>query len=159
MSPQERRTATIAVLVGGDPFAGVTSAARIAPVKIEHVAFQVADPRAVARWYCEHLGTTIKRAQSVPPYGHFLADSAGTVMLEFYSHASVPVPDYRAMNPMLLHVAFSARDIDAERARLIAAGAMPEGEAQTNPDGDRLAMLRDPWGLAIQLASRAAPMV
>lgn len=128
-------------------------------MKIEHVAFQVADPVAVARWYGEHLGMTIKRAQSTPPFGHFLADSAGAVMLEFYSHQTVPVPDYRSMNPMLLHVAFAARDVDAARATLIAAGATPEGEAQTMPDGDRLAMLRDPWGLAIQLASRVSPML
>lgn len=128
-------------------------------MKIEHVAFQVTDPVAVARWYVEHLGMTIKRAQSAPPFGHFLADSAGAVMLELYSHPTVPVPDYRSMSPLLLHVAFSAKDVDAARAKLIAAGATPEGEAQTNPDGDRLAMLRDPWGLAIQLASRLSPML
>ncbi|MEZ4702532.1 MAG: hypothetical protein R2834_19520 [Rhodothermales bacterium] len=38
---------------------------------------------------------------------------------------------------------------------LIAAPA----SAQTTPAGDALAMLRDPWGMAIQLCSRAEPMV
>jgi len=37
--------------------------------------------------------------------------------------------------------------------------ATPEGEPFTNPAGDEVAMLRDPWGLAIQLIHRADPMI
>ena len=43
-------------------------------MKIEHTAYQVADPPAAARWYVEHLGLTIKRSQDASPFGHFLAD-------------------------------------------------------------------------------------
>ena len=32
------------------------------------------------------------------------------------------------------------------------------GEAETSPAGDDLAMLRDPWGFALQLVKRAKPM-
>ena len=42
---------------------------------------------------------------------------------------------------------------------MIAAGATPAGEVTTSPVGDQLAMLRDPWGLAIQLVKRSRPMV
>jgi len=128
-------------------------------VKIEHVAFQVAEPAAAARWYAETLGFTIKRAESASPFGQFLADDSGTVMLEFYRNPRLPVPDYAAMDPVLLHVALVADDVRATRERLIAAGARPEGDVTVNAGGDELAMLRDPWGLPIQLVRRREPMI
>lgn len=128
-------------------------------MKIEHTAYQVDDPVALARWYVDHLGLKVKRAQSAAPFGYFLADDSGTVMLEFYRQAHLPVPDYRAMDPLLLHLAFLASDVPAARAKLMAAGAAPEGDVITNAAGDEVAMLRDPWGLAIQLIKRADPMI
>jgi glyoxylase I family protein len=128
-------------------------------VKIEHAAYQVGDPVALARWYVDHLGMTVKRAQTASPFGHFLADDGDAVMLEFYANPRVQVPDYRAMDPLVLHIAFSAEDVAATRTRLIAAGATPEGDVQQNDAGDELAMLRDPWGLAVQLVSRRIPMI
>ncbi len=128
-------------------------------MKIEHTAYQVDDPVALSRWYVDHLGLTVKRSQSASPFAHFLADDSGTVMLEFYRQTHLPVPDYRSMDPLLLHLAFLADDLPAVRARLMAAGATPEGDVITNPAGDEVAMLRDPWGLTIQLIKRAAPMI
>ena len=128
-------------------------------MKIEHTAYQVADPVALATWYVAHLGLRVKRSQNVPPFGYFLADDGDTVMLEFYRQDAMPVPAYRSMDPLLLHLAFLADDVPGTRARLIAAGATPEGEAFTNATGDKVAMLRDPWGLAIQLIRRADPMI
>jgi glyoxylase I family protein len=63
------------------------------------------------------------------------------------------------MDPLLLHLAFRANDVAAERARLIAAGATPVGDVMTNETGDTVAMLRDPWGLAVQLVKRIDPMI
>ena len=128
-------------------------------MKIEHTAYQVEDPVALARWYVEHLGMTIKRAQSASPFGHFLADDGDAVMLEFYANPTVAVPDYGRMDPLILHLAFSADDVAAARARLIAAGATPVGDVQHTEAGDVLAMLRDPWGLAVQLVRRRTPMI
>ena len=128
-------------------------------MKIEHVALQVGDPAGVARWYVEHLGMVIKRAQGASPFGHFLADDAGAVMIELYCNPSLAVPDYRSMDPMTLHLAFSAADVDTDRARLLSAGATAEGDVQMNDAGDRVAMLRDPWGVAVQLVRRATPMI
>jgi catechol 2,3-dioxygenase-like lactoylglutathione lyase family enzyme len=137
---------------------GSSSAHKIGRVKIEHTAYQVEDPVALARWYVTNLGLSIKRSQSEAPFGYFLADDGDTVMLEFYRQ-SLPVPDYRSLDPLLLHLAFLADDVAATRTRLIAAGATPEGEAFRNAAGDEVAMLRDPWGLAIQLIKRADPMI
>jgi catechol 2,3-dioxygenase-like lactoylglutathione lyase family enzyme len=128
-------------------------------VKIEHVAYQVQDPAAFARWYVAHLGLTIKRVQPDPPFGHFLADDGDAVMLEVYNNPTVAVPDYASINPFVLHVAFTVPDVAGTRERLIAAGATPEGDVQVSPAGDHLAMLRDPWGLPIQLVRRATPML
>lgn len=128
-------------------------------MKIEHTAYQVADPVAMARWYVDHLGLTVKRAQHEPPFGQFLADDGDAVMLEVYNNGRVPVPDYRAIDPLVLHLAFWTDDVPATRARLLAAGATAEGEPVRTPAGDHVAMLRDPWGLALQLVHRASPMI
>lgn len=128
-------------------------------MKLEHVALQVADPVGLSRWYVDQLGLTVKRAQTASPFGHFLADDGDAVMLEFYNNPKVPVPDYRAIDPLLFHIAFQTDDVEGTRRRLIAAGATPEGDVQISAGGDTLAMLRDPWGLPIQLARRATPMI
>ena len=128
-------------------------------MKIEHTAYQIEDPVAVARWYVEHLGLTVKRAQPERPFGQFLADDGNAVMLEFYNNPTVAVPDYTSIDPLILHIAFWTDDVEAARARLLAAGASAVGEALVTPAGDHVAMLRDPWGLAIQLVHRAQPMI
>lgn len=128
-------------------------------MKIEHTACQVEDPVGVARWYAEHLGLTVKRAQQQSPFGQFLADDGDSVMLEFYNNPAVAVPDYRAADPLAFHIAFRTADVAGTRARLLRAGATAEGEVVVNPAGDHMAMLRDPWGLPIQFVSRAVPMI
>jgi glyoxylase I family protein len=126
---------------------------------LEHVAFNLPAPELAVEWYCQHLGLTVQRRQGSPVTAHFLADAGGKVMLEFYRHATVPAPDYRAIHPQVLHIAFAVTDIAAVRARLLEAGATPEGEIFSNPDGDQLVMLRDPWGVPLQLVQRATPML
>ncbi len=129
-------------------------------MKLEHVALLVADPPAMARWYETNLGMkVVKGSDEAPGYARFLADADGSSVLETYASDVHPVPDYRAMDPALLHVAFATGKIDGTRDRLIAAGATPVGEITENAAGDRFAILRDPWGLAIQLAQRVRPLV
>ena len=71
-------------------------------MRIEHVAFNVPDPLAVARWYVEHLGFEVKRRIVDPPFAHFLADSTGQVMIEIYGRDDVAAPDYTAQHPATL---------------------------------------------------------
>lgn len=128
-------------------------------MKLEHVALLVADPPAMARWYVAHLGMKIvKGSDEAPGFARFLADDEGASILETYASDVHPVPDYRGVDPALLHVAFSTGEIEGARDRLIAAGATPVGEITQNAAGDRFAMLRDPWGLALQLAERVRPL-
>ncbi|MEZ5072090.1 MAG: VOC family protein [Bacteroidales bacterium] len=127
-------------------------------MKLEHVAFNVADPVAMADWYGRYLGMTTVRSVEGPPHTHFLADSSGTMMLEVYNNPPDRVPDYAAMDPLLLHVAFVSEHPDADRDALVAAGATLVAD-QHLEDGSHLVMLRDPWGLAIQLCKRGVPML
>jgi len=128
-------------------------------VKIEHVAWNVEDPVAVAKWYVEQLGMTIVRGSADGAAAHFIADDSGSVMLEIYNNPVVKTPDYAAMDPLLLHLAFVCDDVRAKAAQLEAAGAKMVGDITVTPTGDELAMLRDPWGFAVQLAKRSEPMI
>jgi len=128
-------------------------------MKIEHVAWMMPDPVAAADWYCRNLGFRIARHTEGYPWGYFLLDSSGSVMVEIYKRKEVTVPDYNTVDPLLLHLALATDDVKGAVARLTAAGAKLLGEVTTTPDGDELAMLRDPWGFAIQLCKRAKPML
>ncbi len=127
-------------------------------MKIEHMAINVAKPLEMAAWYVEHLGMTVAFGLETAPYTHFLADSQGTVMLEIYINPPDQVPDYAAMDPLLLHMAFVSEDPEADKNRLLKVGATPVQEVHLD-DGSHLIMLRDPWGLAVQLCKRAKPML
>lgn len=127
-------------------------------MKIEHVAFQVPNALEAARWYVAHLGLTVRRRSVEPPYGHFLADDGDGVMLEIYSFAEVETPDYRGRDPREVHIAFEVSDVAGEVARLTAAGAEAVSGPETVAGGDEVAMLRDPWGVCLQLVRRSRPL-
>lgn len=128
-------------------------------MRIEHLGCNVANPVAAAAWYTAHLGFTVRRKLDAPPWTHFLADASGRVMIEIYNNPQAEVPNYRQMNPLTLHLAFSVDDVAATRDRLLSAGATLADALTVTPAGDQLVMLRDPWGLAIQLVKRAKAMV
>ena len=120
----------------------------------EHFAFNAPDARAAAEWYVTHLGLRILRAQDKSPYTHFLADDTGRVVLEIYSNPTATIPDYPSEHPLRFHFAFAVVDARAEQKRLTAAGATTAEEV-TPPDGSLLIMMRDPWGVPVQLCQRA----
>lgn len=127
-------------------------------MKLEHFALNVSDPLAMADWYVRHLGLQIVRQKKEPPYTAFLADDSGQMLIEIYNNPSNEVPFYNQMNPLLLHLAFVSNDPQKDKLRLLSAGATSV-EDQYLEDGSQLFMLRDPWGLAIQLCKRAEPML
>jgi glyoxylase I family protein len=125
-------------------------------MKFEHFALNVTDARAVSRWYVDHLGFRVARSRDDAPYTHFLADETGRVIVEFYSNPAAAVPNYGATHPLCFHVALVASDARAERQRLEKAGATFFVE-ETIADGSLLIMLRDPWGVPLQLCQRTKP--
>ena len=127
-------------------------------MRLEHVAIQVAEPAAMTKWYGEHLGLTIARHVGGEADTHFLADETGRVLIEIFANPKASLPDYASMHPLLLHLAFVSDDVDADCDRLVKAGASVVDPPFTTAAGDKLSMLRDPWGLALQLCCRAQPM-
>jgi glyoxylase I family protein len=127
-------------------------------LNVEHFACNVSDPVAMAAWYVEHLGMRVVRRVDSPQHIHFMADANGRVVIEIYNNTADAIPDYASMHPLRFHIAFVADDPDGIRTALEAAGATYVEEQKT-PDGSRLLMLRDPWGLPLQLAKRATPLM
>lgn len=127
-------------------------------MNIEHFGYQVGDPAAAADWYAAHFGFTVRRSADRPVPVRFLADGAGRVMIEIYNNPKVQTPDYAQMDPLILHMAFQCDRVVETADRLVAAGATLVSGPET-VKGDELAMLRDPWGLAIQLCKRQTPML
>ena len=126
-------------------------------MKMEHIAFNVADPVAVAEWYCAHCGFRVVHHVPRPAQTHFIADEGSTV-IEIYCNPPDQVPDYRSMNPLLFHLALFSDAPEADAARLMAAGAETVEEVRVD-DGSLLIMMRDPWGQALQLCRRAKPLL
>lgn len=122
----------------------------------EHFAFNVTDARPHARWYVEHLGWQIVRDVGGPADTLFLGDETGRVVLELYNNRNAPVPRYADTAPLCFHFAVVSTDARADRRRLEAAGARFVEEV-TPPDGSVLIMLRDPWGVPVQLCQRTRP--
>ena len=121
-------------------------------MKIEHFAIDVPDAEAFKKWWCENLGMHVSKANP-----GFILDEEGRTGLEIYrTDCTEKAPDYPAMHPMTLHVAFLADDVDAVVAKLVAAGAKLE-ELVHKPGFD-MAMLCDPWGVCIQFCHRANPI-
>lgn len=128
-------------------------------MKIEHIAFVVDDPDAVAKWYCDNLGMRVVRQGPPPIRMTFLADSAGQTMYELYAQPEVETPDYASMHHLALHFAYYAEDLEATFERLKAAGATVVQAPTPTDTGDTLAMLRDPWGVCVQLVNRKEKMI
>ncbi len=89
---------------------------------------------------------------------HFLADEGGRVVMEIYSNPAAPIPDYSTQHPMRFHIAFAEPDPGAAKESLIRAGASFVEEDRLE-DGSHLIMLRDPWGIPLQLCKRGSPLV
>ena len=123
-------------------------------MRLEHIAFNVPDVRALAAWYVENLDMRILRIVDAPQQMHFLADSAGKSLIEIYTDADASFIDYAERHANTFHLAFAVDNIESTRERLIAAGATQDGGINVTPAGDRLAFVRDPWGNAVQLVER-----
>lgn len=122
-------------------------------MKLEHVALNVSDVQKVVSWYVEHLGFRVHRRDPVAPYKTFLCSSVGEVMLEFYTNLDAEIPIYSQQNPAVFHLGLLVDGANVARARLETAGATFVSSTST-PDGTTLIMMRDPWGIPLQLCQR-----
>ncbi|OOG68765.1 VOC family protein [Algoriphagus sp. A40] len=127
-------------------------------MKFEHFALNVSNPQAMSLWYEAHLGLKVKKKMEEAPFMTFLADDSGTIMLEIYSNPKGETLNFTGLHPLAVHLALVSNDPTADKDRLLKAGAT-EMSDDILPDGSHLVMLRDPWGICIQLCKRAVPML
>ena len=121
------------------------------PMPMEHVAIRVPDPGAFVSWWTGNLGfrVTLRRLGG----SAFIADSNGHVAFEVYGpDKDHPAPNYWTEDILRLHFGFTSEDVDADIRRLVDAGAKLEIHNVT--PGFEEAVLRDPFGLVIQLVKR-----
>lgn len=128
-------------------------------MRIEHIGYMVEQPAEVAKWYGKVFGFNVIRKFNNDADAHFIADESGQVIFEVYNNKNAEVPDYKSMNPLVLHLAFKCDEISNSVAMLVENGATVVDEPFTTEAGDELAMLRDPWGFSIQLCNRAKDMI
>lgn len=127
-------------------------------MKLEHVAINVPDAPALADWFVQHLGMRIVLSGPEPVSMRFVADEAGS-MLELYNNTGVPMPDYANIHPTNLHIAFTSSDIEADRERMLAAGATIATDITVTPAGDKLLFMRTPWHVPFQFVQRKKPLI
>jgi hypothetical protein len=122
----------------------------------EHFAVNVADATSVVEWYTLNMGLKARVADKKPPFVSFLEDSTGRVVIEFYQRTDAPVTDFSNENSLSFHVAFVSQNAEQDKKRLVENGATFELEVNLE-DGSHIVMLRDPWGMPLQLCQRANP--
>lgn len=127
------------------------------PMKIEHFALNVSQPKEMAQWYVDNLDMKIVMSMDKTPNTHFLTDENGC-MIEIYCNDTAEIPDYHKVHPLVVHLAFTSNNPSEDVVRLQKAGATLFEEVHL-PDGSHLSMMRDPWGIAIQFCKRGTPMV
>ncbi|MEJ2644384.1 MAG: VOC family protein [Gammaproteobacteria bacterium] len=128
--------------------AGAISAA----VRFEHLAINVEHPRAVADWYVKYMGLKIVSASKKMI---FVRDPGSHFMFEFYRKPGAK-GSYSAMNHAATHFAFAADDADALAKRMVEGGAKIL-KRTTNPVGDTVINMTDPWGNMLQVIHRVKP--
>jgi glyoxylase I family protein len=127
-------------------------------MEFEHFGLNVPDAKAMADWYVKYCNMKIVRALPEANQTYFLADEKGRVMMEIYTNPASAIPDHSAEHPLRFHFAFAISEPAALKEKLVSAGASVVEELKLD-DGSHLIMMRDPWGVPLQLCKRGNPMV
>ena len=120
----------------------------------EHFAVNVVDVKSAVKWYVENLGLTVVSEQKEAPFMNFLGDATGRVIIEFYHRSDAVITDFNKEHPLTFHVAFVSENAQSDRERLEKQGAVYVEEIKKE-DGTHIVMLRDPFGMPLQLCQRA----
>lgn len=126
---------------------------------INHVHIRSADPRASAAWYERHFGAkTLSEREVMPGTITISMDAGGPVRLNISSKPQGS-SDERAVAELnrlgLEHFGFDVDDIDADIARLQAAGIRVVLPITEVAGGTRLAYIEGPDDVLIELVQPA----
>ncbi len=125
-------------------------------MRFEHVAINVPDSPTMAEWYVQHCGLRIVIQVEEFPFTRFLGDQEGRTCIEIYQNDTAEIPDYANQSHLVYHHAFAVDQMEETRDKLLTAGASFVEDINL-PNGTRLIMLRDPWGIPLQLVKRKDP--
>ncbi|MDO9262533.1 MAG: VOC family protein [Desulfosalsimonadaceae bacterium] len=122
---------------------------------IEHIGLVVADSKAMARWYETALGFMVLNAFDTDN-GHvaFIKCSRTGLIFELITNRTLAPIEGVLTHPLQLHIAFKSEDINKDRDRLTALGAVFVTDCPTKDPAARVLIVKDPWGNFIQLAQR-----
>ena len=125
---------------------------------INHVHIRSADPHASAAWYGEYFGAKVLSAREVMPGTITISmDAGGPVRLNISSKPE-GTPDEPAVAELnrlgLEHFGFVVDDIDADMARMDAAGIRVVLPITEVPGGGRLSYIEGPDNVLIELVQR-----
>ena len=124
----------------------------------EHFALNVPKPVEMGQWYIDNCEMKLVKSKEEYPFTRFLADKSGQIVLEIYSNTSQRIPEYNKQHPLEFHFALKVDNPVEAKNKLIEAGAKVEEEIKLD-DGSHLIMLRDPFGIPLQLVKRGKPLV
>ena len=121
---------------------------------IEHLGLLVSNPIQMGKWYKENLGFQILREAGTDTDGVvFMEDDRGTV-IEIGRLPEASPLDVKSLNPLAVHLAVQCSHPENEARRLVEAGAEMIGESPRNAYKGEKILVRDPWGLTIQVVNR-----
>jgi uncharacterized glyoxalase superfamily protein PhnB len=116
------------------------------------LSLNVSDPEASARFLVDHFGFAVAmQAEGFVSLDH--PEAAPNVVLLALDLPTFKPEHMRGHAADGLLLAFVVDDVDAEHARLVAAGVEVLTAPETEPWGERYAQYRDPSGLVVQLVT------
>lgn len=121
-------------------------------VRFEHIAIDVERPTDVANWYVNYVGLTIisKSKKMI-----FVGDPGHHCMLELYKKPGVKVR-FSSLSHAASHVSFATDDAAGLSKKMVEGGAKILKQF-TNPVGDKVINMKDPWGNNLQVIQREKP--
>jgi glyoxylase I family protein len=125
----------------------------------EHAALNVAEPVKAAEWFVDNFGMKIIRQSGAPTFTTFISDNNENYMIELFHNSTAPVLNLNDVNYNSLHFAFTVNNIELVKEKLIKAGATLAEDIKTTQSGDKVLMLRAPWGQPLQFVLRQKPML
>ncbi len=120
------------------------------PDQLVSVRYMVDDVQAAIDFYCDHFGFTV-RSSAAPAFADVVRGHLRLLLSGPASSAGRPMPDGRVPAPGGWNrIHFVVEDIDAEIARLRAAGVRFRNEMVTGPGGRQI-LVEDPAGNPIEI--------
>ena len=123
-----------------------------ASIRFEHIAIDVENPKAVADWYVKYMGLTII---SESKKMIFVGDPDHHCMFELYKKPGVK-GRFSSLSHDSSHVAFATDDAAGLSKSMVEGGAKILKQF-TNPVGDIVINMTDPWGNNLQIIQRVKP--